>query len=231
MAELAGSTRGVFYTSPEVARKPQAGDLREEVGGSPAMGRGADLQSEIPHAKEPEARWRGGREYQEARLKALPTEVRARPHRTVYTGLRFVPPPSAGGQCPSQTRDHLFKRCPEWKMQQKMLWAEVQKETGRRNSRWTVRDLLADGRFGQAVLDFLSSTDVGRLVPPLGESDAASEVSEAGLQEWEDGQEAEELGAGEDHCSCPRLTSWHLQERSRGEGALFLCFSLLSFPL
>jgi len=28
-------------------------------------------------------------------------------------------------QCPSQTRDHLFKRCPEWKMQQKVLWAKV----------------------------------------------------------------------------------------------------------
>jgi len=27
-------------------------------------------------------------------------------------------------QCPSQTRDHLFKVCPEWEMQQKILWAE-----------------------------------------------------------------------------------------------------------
>ena len=40
------------------------------------------------------------------------------------------------------------------------------------------RDLLADGRCGQAVLDFLSSTDVGSLVPPLEESDARSEVLE-----------------------------------------------------
>jgi len=62
-------------------------------------------------------------------------------------------------------------------VQQKILWAEVQKETGRRKSWWTVRDQLADGRYGQAVLDFLSYTDVGRLVPPLGESDAAIEVS------------------------------------------------------
>jgi len=28
-------------------------------------------------------------------------------------------------QCPTQTRDHLFKVCPEWKMEQKILWAEV----------------------------------------------------------------------------------------------------------
>jgi len=51
---------------------------------------------------------------------------------------------------PSQTRDHLFKVCPEWKMQQKVLWAEVQKETGRWKSRWKIRDLLADRRCRQA---------------------------------------------------------------------------------
>jgi len=46
----------------------------------------------------------------------------------------------------TQTRDHLFKECPEWKPQQKILWAEVKKETGRWKDRWKVRDLLADGR-------------------------------------------------------------------------------------
>jgi len=49
-------------------------------------------------------------------------------------------------QCPAQTRDHLFKVCPKWKVQQKILWAEVLKETKRWKSRWTVRDLLADER-------------------------------------------------------------------------------------
>ena len=52
---------------------------------------------------------------------------------------------------------------------------------------------------GQAVLDFLSSTDVGRLVPPLEEGDARSEVSGWELRErWEReeerGVEAEALG-------------------------------------
>ena len=59
------------------------------------------------------------------------------------------------------------------------------------------RDLLADERCGQAVLDFLSSTGVGRLVPPLEESDAASEVSERELRERRERKEerdAEELG-------------------------------------
>jgi len=31
----------------------------------------------------------------------------------------------------TQTQDHLFKECPEWKPQQKILWVEVKKQTGR----------------------------------------------------------------------------------------------------
>ena len=74
-----------------------------------------------------------------------------------------------------QTRDHLFKVCPEWKTQQKILWAEVLKETGRWKSRWRARDLLADRRCSRAVPDFLSTTNVGRRVPV--EEDAGSEMS------------------------------------------------------
>ena len=44
------------------------------------------------------------------------------------------------------------------------------------------------------VLDSLSTTDVGRRVPA--EEDAESEVSEAELREWGQGQEVEELGTG-----------------------------------
>ena len=45
----------------------------------------------------------------------------------------------------------------------------------------------ADGRCGRAVLEFLASTDMGRLGPPLEEEgDAGSEVSEWELREqWE----------------------------------------------
>ena len=87
--------------------------------------------------------------------------------------------------------------CLEWKAQQKIPWAEVWKETGRWKDRWKIRDLLADERCGRAVLDFLSTTDVGRRVPA--EEDAVSEVSEAELREWEEeqGAGAEELGGGE----------------------------------
>jgi len=83
----------------------------------------------------------------------------------------------------TQTRDHLFKECPEWKPQQKILWAEVKKETGRWKDRWKVRDLLADGRCSRTVLDFLSSTDVGRRAPAEAEDDAVSAVSELEVRE------------------------------------------------
>jgi len=59
-------------------------------------------------------------------------------------------------------RDHLFKVCPEWTTQQKILWAEIRKESGRGKDRYTIRGLLADARCSQAVLDFLSTTGVGR---------------------------------------------------------------------
>jgi len=72
-------------------------------------------------------------------------------------------------------------------MQQKILWAEVLKETKRWKSRWMVRDLLDDGRCGRAALEFFASTDVGRLVPPVDEEDnAGSEVSEWELREQQE---------------------------------------------
>jgi len=82
-------------------------------------------------------------------------------------------------------------------MQQKILWAEVRKETERWKDRWKIRDLLADERCSRAVLDFLSSTDVGRRVPAE-EEDAVSTVSELEAWEWleEQGARAEEPGAG-----------------------------------
>jgi ribonuclease HI len=104
--------------------------------------------------------------------------------------------------CPylTQTREHCFKVCPAWREQQKTLWAEVRKETGRWKSRWKVRDLLADERCSRAVLDFLATTDVGRLVPVQAEEDAQSEASEWELRERREREEerraeAEGLGA------------------------------------
>jgi len=69
---------------------------------------------------------------------------------------------------------------------------------GDREEEGPIRDLLADGRCSKAVLDFLSTTDVGRLVPA--EEDVGSEVSEwerteRREREEERRAEAEELGA------------------------------------
>jgi len=90
--------------------------------------------------------------------------------------------------------------CPEWKPQQKILWAEVRKETGRWKVRWKIKDLLADGRSRRPVLDFFSSTDVGVRVPPLGKVGSGSQASEWEIRqrrerEEEQEAEAEELGA------------------------------------
>jgi len=74
--------------------------------------------------------------------------------------------------------------CPEWKTLQRILWEEVRKETGRWKSRSKIWDLLADERYSRAVLEFLSSTDVGRQLSAA-EEDTVSEVSEAELWEAE----------------------------------------------
>jgi hypothetical protein len=107
-----------------------------------------------------------------------------------------------------QTREHLFKNCPQWRCQQKTLWTTVLKETTklpgptRRRDRTNIAELLADERCGQAVLQFLATSDVGRTSgPPVAEDeeDAASEASEweARDQEeraWERREEEEFLG-------------------------------------
>jgi len=81
-------------------------------------------------------------------------------------------------------------------MPQKILWAEVQKETGRWKSRWKIQDLFADPGCSQAVLDFLSSTDVGKIVPTVEEEDGVgSEASEWELRERQEREEEKRAGA------------------------------------
>jgi len=94
-----------------------------------------------------------------------------------------------------QTREHLFKNCPQWKSQQKTLWATVLEETRKLpgplwgRDRTSIAELLADERCSQAMLDFLATTDIGRTSgPPVAseEEDAASEASE-----WEAREQSE----------------------------------------
>jgi transcription elongation factor Elf1 len=72
------------------------------------------------------------------------------------------------GWCPArvQTREHLFKNCPQWKPQQKTLWADVRRETRRGKNRFKIRDLFADERCTRPILDFFCTTEVGRRIGP-----------------------------------------------------------------
>ena len=85
------------------------------------------------------------------------------------------------------------------------MWATVKKETGRWKSQWKIRDLFADPRCSQAILDFLATTQVGRRVPKPDEEeeDAQSEASEWELREREERDEErrqrdEAMGAEEE---------------------------------
>jgi hypothetical protein len=81
-----------------------------------------------------------------------------------------------------QTREHLFKNCPRWKLQQKTLWAEVRRDTGRGKNRFKIRDLFADERCTRAILDFLRTTEVGRKVEQV-----SGEANEEGGEEGDVG--------------------------------------------
>jgi hypothetical protein len=63
------------------------------------------------------------------------------------------------------------------------MWAEVRKQTGRSKYRLKIRDLFADERCSQEILDFLSATDVHEEWGDRAEEDAISEESEGELRE------------------------------------------------
>jgi len=64
-------------------------------------------------------------------------------------------------------------------MQQKIMWAEIRKKTGRGKNRFTIRENFADKRCTGAVLDFLRTTRVGaRTGPP----DPGGEREKGGTQ-------------------------------------------------
>ena len=103
-------------------------------------------------------------------------------------------------RCPRQTRDHLLKRCPRWKEEQRTLWEEVYKETGRGRWWWKAHKPFTESECSQTVLNFLTSTDVGKTVLAVEVDDVGSEASEWELQERREQEEereaeAEALGA------------------------------------
>jgi len=132
---------------------------------------------------------------------------------------------------PTQTRDYLLKVCPKCKEQQKTLWGEGYKETGKGRRRWRAHDLLADPRCRQALLDFLTTTGVGGIVPPAEEeADAGSKVSEWEL--WECGEREEERRVEAEALFLPTPPFMTSAGRSRGRaggGCFVLSFSCVYF--
>ena len=85
-----------------------------------------------------------------------------------------------------QSRDHLFKECKRWEKEIRELWNAVGRVSGKRQegdgpfrsrkgfgfhvrqararpSNTTVRELLSNSRYTEAVLDFLGKTRVGKV--------------------------------------------------------------------
>ena len=96
---------------------------------------------------------------------------------SAHCQVLVVPAQDSGAGERLQNRAH-------WKAQQKLLWAKVRKETGRGKNR------LKSGTSSlEAVLDFLSATDVERLVPTPAEENAQSETPEWEPRERREGEE------------------------------------------
>jgi hypothetical protein len=97
-------------------------------------------------------------------------------------------------------------------------------------SRWKVRDLLADERCSRAVLDFLATTDVGRLVPAPAEGTRRASRRSANSGSGESGRRREEQRLRSwapgpwNRCFSARPPLWYLQDRSRGRGSLSFVF-------
>ena len=197
MAELLRSNGGAGDASPTIPREPQAGDLGEEVGRGAPVGWRPDLQDEVPDAEKPEDGQHGSWEHQEASLEVLPDHDGALPDRAVP---QLDEGPAAPSLLPHLRPQDLLLGLPLLTHLEGVLpslvWVPAPPELRSGKDRWKIRDPLVDERCGRAVLDFLSTTNVGRRVPA--EEDAVSEVSEAELREWEEehGAGAEEPGAG-----------------------------------
>jgi len=109
--------------------------------------------------------------------------------------------PAAG----ASIRFRLVSNCPQWKSQQKTLWATVLEETRklpgptRGKDRTKIAELFADERCRQALLDFLATTDIERTADPPVAEEGEEGASEA--LEWEDREREEQLallGEGEE---------------------------------
>jgi hypothetical protein len=151
------------------------------------VGEFSDYEKEVtvlPSGKDmPETRLSSGENQQAAGSRVLPIQDRSvsRVDKEQTVGQVLV----ISAQLPDKRA--AFKNCPQWKRKQKILWVAVKKQTGRGKGRFKTRDLFADSRCSQAILEFLSNTDVGRRAGSgRAEEDAESDASRGEI--WERGE-------------------------------------------
>jgi len=204
-------TPGVEW--PEEARPRSLANIRREISEKKwvearewAGGRTSRKKYKMPKSQRPDGTVAGSTKRLAARFYQLKTGHCLTGEYLHWTKSR--PTPQCWWcRCPRQTRHHLLKRCPRWKKEQRTLWEEVYKETGRGRERWKAHELFAESACSQSVLDFLSSTEVGKIAPAEKEDDAESEASERELRERAEQEEekraeelvAEDVGDGGEH--------------------------------
>jgi len=132
VAELPSTNGGAGGAPATIPRQPQAGDLREEVGEARqwAGGRTSRKKYRMPDSQKPDGAVANSTKRLASRFYQLKTGHCLTGQYLNWTKTRTTL------QCwwcryRTRTRVHLFKECPEWKPQQKILWAEVKKETRR----------------------------------------------------------------------------------------------------
>jgi len=112
-----------------------------------------------------------------------------------------------------------LQELPQWKSQQRALWATVFEESRklpgptRGRDRTSIAELLADEQCSQAVLEFLATTDVGRTSGPPVAGEGGAAASEA--SEWEEREQAER--------------AWERREEEERLWRWFLFLSFLNF--
>lgn len=96
----------------------------------------------------------------------------------------------------TQTREHLFKRCPRWRTEQKTMWAALDRDA----SKTPISMLFAEEKCNKAILEFLATTGVGKMNEEAKIGYGAQGPiwsGDAGHEEWLRSQGEEEEGGAE----------------------------------
>ena len=163
MDGLQGQIRETVDAAPQISSQPKTGNFGKEVGRSVDVVEEESQRKEVPDAENDAPEQHGSTRPEETSRKVPPTQDRAPPHRAIPEVDEEL---QHGGASGTQTREHLFKNCDRWRPQQKIMWAEIRKKTGRGKNRFTIREMFADERRTGAVLGLLRTTKVGARMGP-----------------------------------------------------------------